>query len=134
MGDRIRMNAINDERVFMRSLATRQAHRALSAHIEISIDICQAAGFGLIIVESSGIGQADALIHPAYKDGGFLDTAVVQLRFDNGAFAVAEASFQAVYGYDVRGEVFGSNGVLLAGRAPEHGSPGNTSPSFFRRL
>lgn len=70
--------------------------------------------------------QADALIHPAYKDGGFLDTAVVQLRFDNGAFAVAEANFQAVYGYDVRGEVFGSNGVLLAGRAPEDASPGNT--------
>ena len=37
------------------------------------------------------------------------------MRFDNGAFGVAEASFQAVYGYDVRGEVFGSDGVLLAG-------------------
>ena len=40
---------------------------------------------------------------------------MVQLRFDNGAFGTAEASFQAVYGYDVRGEVFGSGGVLLAG-------------------
>ena len=47
--------------------------------------------------------QADALVHPRFADQGFLDTAVVQLRFDNGAFAVAEASFQAVYGYDVRG-------------------------------
>jgi myo-inositol 2-dehydrogenase / D-chiro-inositol 1-dehydrogenase len=70
--------------------------------------------------------QADALIHPALRDSGFLDTAVVQLRFDNGAFAVAEASFQAVYGYDVRGEVFGSEGVLLAGRSPDHAAAGNT--------
>jgi myo-inositol 2-dehydrogenase / D-chiro-inositol 1-dehydrogenase len=70
--------------------------------------------------------QADALIHPAFKDAGFLDTAVVQLRFDNGAFAIAEASFQAVYGYDVRGEVFGSGGVLLAGREPDRAAPGNT--------
>ena len=70
--------------------------------------------------------QADALIHPDFKDAGFLDTSIVQLRFDNGAFATAEASFQAVYGYDVRGEVFGSDGVLLAGRAPEHAATGNT--------
>ena len=70
--------------------------------------------------------QADALIHPELRDAGFLDTAVVQLRFDNGAFAIAEASFQAVYGYDVRGEVFGSDGVLLAGRSPDGAAPGNT--------
>jgi myo-inositol 2-dehydrogenase/D-chiro-inositol 1-dehydrogenase len=70
--------------------------------------------------------QADALIHPQIADAGFLDTAVVQIRFDNGAFAVAEASFQAVYGYDVRGEVFGSGGVLQAGRAPENAGSGNT--------
>jgi myo-inositol 2-dehydrogenase / D-chiro-inositol 1-dehydrogenase len=70
--------------------------------------------------------QADALIHPQLADTGFLDTAVVQIRFDNGAFAVAEASFQAVYGYDVRGEVFGSAGVLQAGRAPENAGSANT--------
>jgi myo-inositol 2-dehydrogenase / D-chiro-inositol 1-dehydrogenase len=70
--------------------------------------------------------QADALIHPDFRDAGFLDTSVVQLRFDNGAFAIAEASFQAVYGYDVRGEVFGSDGVLLAGRAPDAAAEGNT--------
>ncbi|KWX24258.1 dehydrogenase [Mycolicibacterium wolinskyi] len=63
--------------------------------------------------------QAAALIHPQFAEAGFLDTSVVQLRFDNGAFGTAEASFQAVYGYDVRGELFGSDGVLLAGRAPE---------------
>ena len=63
--------------------------------------------------------QAAALIHPQFAAAGYLDTAVVQLRFDNGAFGVAEASFQAVYGYDVRGEVFGSAGVLLGGRKPD---------------
>ncbi len=62
LGDRIRMNSLGSDRVFMRSLATRQAHRALSRHIEQSIEICQSAGFGLIIVESSGIGQADSEI------------------------------------------------------------------------
>ena len=52
--------------------------------------------------------------------------SLVQLRFDNGAFAIAEASFQAVYGYDVRGEVFGSGGVLSAGREPRLAAAGNT--------
>jgi len=70
--------------------------------------------------------QADALVHPQYAPGGYLDTSVVQLRFDNGAFATAEASFQAVYGYDVRGEVFGSDGVVLAGRAPANAGKLNT--------
>lgn len=69
--------------------------------------------------------QAGALVHPQLAGQGFLDTSVVQLRFDNGAFAVAEASFQAVYGYDVRGEVFGSAGVLLAGRTPEDAAGAN---------
>ncbi|RMO96368.1 Myo-inositol 2-dehydrogenase [Pseudomonas syringae pv. philadelphi] len=59
--------------------------------------------------------MADALIAPSYKEKGFLDTAVVTIRFDNGAIATAEASFQAVYGYDVRGEVFGSAGMLTMG-------------------
>lgn len=59
--------------------------------------------------------MADALIAPDYKSKGFLDTAVVTIRFDNGAIATAEANFQAVYGYDVRGEVFGSAGMLTMG-------------------
>lgn len=58
---------------------------------------------------------ADALIRPDWKGRGLLDTAVVVVRFDNGAMATAEASFQAVYGYDVRGEVFGSAGMVTAG-------------------
>ncbi|MGG0159509.1 Gfo/Idh/MocA family oxidoreductase [Bacillus velezensis] len=58
---------------------------------------------------------ADALIRPDFKEKGFLDTAVVTITFDNGAIATAEANFQAVYGYDVRGEVFGSEGMLTIG-------------------
>ncbi|MDP9579679.1 UNVERIFIED_ORG: myo-inositol 2-dehydrogenase/D-chiro-inositol 1-dehydrogenase [Bacillus sp. 1751] len=58
---------------------------------------------------------ADALVRPDFKDKGLLDTAVVNIRFDNGAIATAEANFQAVYGYDVRGEVFGSAGMVMAG-------------------
>ncbi len=58
---------------------------------------------------------ADALVAPEFKDGGLLDTAVVVVTFDNGAIAVAEASFSASYGYDVRGEVFGSAGMVTMG-------------------
>jgi myo-inositol 2-dehydrogenase/D-chiro-inositol 1-dehydrogenase len=58
---------------------------------------------------------ADALVAPDFKDAGLLDTAVVVIHFDNGAIAVAEASFAAAYGYDVRGEVFGSAGMVTMG-------------------
>jgi myo-inositol 2-dehydrogenase / D-chiro-inositol 1-dehydrogenase len=58
---------------------------------------------------------ADALIAPEYKAKGLLDTAVVVITYDNGARAVAEASFSASYGYDVRAEVFGSAGMVTAG-------------------
>jgi myo-inositol 2-dehydrogenase / D-chiro-inositol 1-dehydrogenase len=57
----------------------------------------------------------DALVRPELKDRGFRDTAVVTVRFDNGALATADASFQAVYGYDVRAEVFGSAGMATVG-------------------
>jgi isobutyryl-CoA mutase len=62
LGDRIRMNAINSTRVYMRSLATRQANLALSKHVQESVDICKAAGYDMIIVETSGIGQSDTMI------------------------------------------------------------------------
>jgi myo-inositol 2-dehydrogenase / D-chiro-inositol 1-dehydrogenase len=58
---------------------------------------------------------ADALVAPAFRDAGLLDTSVVLVRFDGGAIATAEASFSAAYGYDVRGEVFGSSGMVTAG-------------------
>ncbi|MDI7740917.1 methylmalonyl-CoA mutase family protein [Lysinibacillus fusiformis] len=62
LGDRIRMNAIFDQRVYMRSLATRGSRTELSASIGDVLDIVKAAGFDLIIVETSGIGQGDAEI------------------------------------------------------------------------
>jgi len=62
LGDRIRMNAIDHPRVYMRSLATRQSNLALSKYVKQSIEICRAAGFDLVIVETSGIGQSDTEI------------------------------------------------------------------------
>lgn len=78
--------------------------------------------------------MADALVAPEFKDAGLLDTAVVTIRYDNGAIAVAEASFSAAYGYDVRAEVFGSAGMVTAG-SPAHlstahwSAAGVTSPT-----
>jgi isobutyryl-CoA mutase len=62
LGDRIRMNAINNPRVYMRSLATRQSNLALSAYVKEAITVLKAAGFDLIILETSGIGQSDTEI------------------------------------------------------------------------
>lgn len=62
LGDRIRMNAISSPRAYMRSLATRESDRALSEHVQEAIDICKAAGFDFIILESAGVGQSDASI------------------------------------------------------------------------
>ncbi len=62
LGDRIRMNAVNDERIYMRSLATRQSNLALSQHVKSAINILKAAHFDLIILETSGIGQSDTEI------------------------------------------------------------------------
>ncbi|WP_343689587.1 methylmalonyl-CoA mutase family protein [Chitinophaga sp.] len=62
LGDRIRMNAIHHPRAYMRSLATRDSDRAISAHIQEAIDICRLARFDLIILETSGIGQSDTAI------------------------------------------------------------------------
>jgi isobutyryl-CoA mutase len=62
LGDRIRMNAINNPRVYMRSLATRQSNLALSAYVKETIQVLKAAGFDLIILETSGIGQSDTEI------------------------------------------------------------------------
>ncbi len=62
LGDRIRMNAINSPRVYMRSLATRQSNLALSKYVNEAIQVLKAAKFDLIILETSGIGQSDTEI------------------------------------------------------------------------
>lgn len=62
LGDRIRMNANNTPRVYMRSLATRKSGMELSAALKDAIRVARAAHFDLIIVETSGIGQGDAQV------------------------------------------------------------------------
>ncbi|MDH3697447.1 MAG: methylmalonyl-CoA mutase family protein [Flavobacteriaceae bacterium] len=62
LGDRIRMNAINNPRVYMRSLATRQSNLALSKYVNEAVEIVKAADFDLVILETSGIGQSDTEI------------------------------------------------------------------------
>ena len=62
LGDRIRMNAIDDDRVFMRSLATRQSNLAMSKYVRDAINIVKAAKYDFIIIETSGIGQSDTEI------------------------------------------------------------------------
>ena len=62
LGDRIRMNAINSPRVYMRSLATRQSNLALSKYVSEAIQVLKAADFDLIVLETSGIGQSDTEI------------------------------------------------------------------------
>jgi len=62
LGDRIRMNAINNSRVYMRSLATRQSNLALSKYVHEAIEVLKAAEYDLIILETSGIGQSDTEI------------------------------------------------------------------------
>src|SRR5690554_3820618 len=62
LGDRIRMNSLRSDRVYMRSLATRQSNLALSKHVKEAVSILKAAEFDLVILETSGIGQSDTEI------------------------------------------------------------------------
>jgi len=62
LGDRIRMNAVEGDSVYMRSLATRQANLSMSPNVAAAVDIVKAAGFDLILLETSGIGQSDTEI------------------------------------------------------------------------
>ncbi len=64
LGDRIRMNAIDSDRVYMRSIATRGAEGEIPPVTPRAIEVCKAAGFDLVIVETPGIGQGDAGIVP----------------------------------------------------------------------
>lgn len=62
LGDRIRMNAINNPRVYMRSLATRQSNLALSKYVAEAVQVLKGADYDLIVLETSGIGQSDTEI------------------------------------------------------------------------
>ena len=62
LGDRIRMNAINSSRIYMRSIATRRSHTEIPDAMEEVLDVVKAAGYDLVIAETAGIGQGDSHI------------------------------------------------------------------------
>src|SRR6266849_2287345 len=84
LGDRIRMNAIAGGRVFMRSLATRGAEAEISKSLPDVIAACKVAGFDLVLVETSGIGQGDAAIVP------LVDTSLYVMTPEYGAASQLE--------------------------------------------
>ncbi len=108
LGDRIRMNAIGPwaqgPRVYMRSLATRDFGTEISSALPDVIAACKAAGFDLIIVETSGIGQGDAAIVP------FVDVPVYVMTPEFGAASQLEkidmldfAEFVVINKFDRKG-------------------------------
>jgi len=84
LGDRIRMNSINDPRVYLRSFATRQSNSEVSPALEESIEVAKAAGFDLIIVETAGIGQGDSHVV------GLVDLSLYVMTSEFGAASQLE--------------------------------------------
>lgn len=106
LGDRIRMNSVNNDRVYMRSLATRQANLALSKHVPEILNILKYSGFDLIVLETSGIGQSDTEIV------GLTDTSLYVMTSDYGAATQLEkidmldyADIVAINKFDKSGSV-----------------------------
>ena len=104
LGDRIRMNAIHAPNIYMRSLATRDAGSEISKALPDAIAACQAAGFDLVIVETSGIGQGDAAIVP------HVDVSLYVMTPEFGAASQLEkidmldfADFVAINKFDRKG-------------------------------
>ena len=104
LGDRIRMNAIHGEPIFMRSLATRGSGAEISRAVPEAVAACRAAGFDLVIVETSGIGQGDAAIVP------HVDVSLYVMTPEFGAASQLEkidmldyADFVAINKFDRKG-------------------------------
>ncbi len=104
LGDRIRMNAIEHPHVYMRSLATREAGSEVSAALVDAIAACKVAGYDLIVVETSGIGQGDAAIVP------LVDVSLYVMTPEFGAASQLEkidmldfADFVAINKFDRKG-------------------------------
>src|SRR5574338_625173 len=104
LGDRIRMNAIDHDNIFMRSLATRDTGTEVSAALPEVIAACKLSGFDLVIVETSGIGQGDTAIVP------FVDVSLYVMTPEFGAASQLEkidmldfADFVAINKFDRKG-------------------------------
>jgi methylmalonyl-CoA mutase len=104
LGDRIRMNAIEHSNIYMRSLATRDAGSEISQALPDVIAACKVAGYDLVIVETSGIGQGDAAIVP------LVDTSLYVMTPEFGAPSQLEkidmldfADFVAINKFDRKG-------------------------------
>jgi isobutyryl-CoA mutase len=104
LGDRIRMNAIDSERIFMRSLATRDTGSELSAALPEVIACCKLSGFDLVVVETSGIGQGESAIVP------LVDASLYVMTPEFGAASQLEkidmldfADFVAINKFDRKG-------------------------------
>src|SRR5712692_8111097 len=104
LGDRIRMNAIESDKIFMRSLATRDTGTEISAALPEVLASCKISGFDLIVVETSGIGQGESAIVP------LVDTSVYVMTPEFGAASQLEkidmldfADFVAINKFDRKG-------------------------------
>ena len=104
LGDRIRMNAIQHPNIYMRSMATREAGSEVSQALPDAIAACKVAGFDLIVIETSGIGQGDAAIVP------LVDVSLYVMTPEFGAASQLEkidmldfADFVAINKFDRRG-------------------------------
>jgi methylmalonyl-CoA mutase len=104
LGDRIRMNAIESDKIFMRSLATRDTGTEISAALPEVLACCKISGFDLIVVETSGIGQGESAIVP------LVDTSVYVMTPEFGAASQLEkidmldfADFVAINKFDRKG-------------------------------
>ncbi len=104
LGDRIRMNALSSDHIYMRSLATRGGGSEIAACLPDAIAACKCAGFDLVVVETSGIGQGDAAIVP------FVDVSLYVMTPEYGAASQLEkidmldfADFVAINKFDRRG-------------------------------
>ncbi len=108
LGDRIRMNSVNNNRVYMRSVATRQSNLALSKHIADIMKIIKYAGFDFIILETSGIGQSDTEIVE------HCDTSLYVMTSDYGAATQLEKIDMLDYADIVAINRFDKNGAVDA--------------------
>jgi methylmalonyl-CoA mutase len=104
LGDRIRMNAIESDKIFMRSMATRDTGTEISAALPEVLACCKLSGFDLIVVETSGIGQGESAIVP------LVDTSVYVMTPEFGAASQLEkidmldfADFVAINKFDRKG-------------------------------